>query len=68
MIGALFLLSDSVKTSSEIKLLSESEKLDYYISEAATVQTPFLMISFFIVILALIFFIYQVTYSNERTS
>ena len=55
VIGALFLLSDSVKTSSEIKLLSESEKLDYYISEAATVQTPFLMISFFIVILALIF-------------
>lgn len=55
VIGALFLLSDSVKTSSEIVLLSEVEKSNYYISEAATVQTPFLMISIFIVGLALVF-------------
>ncbi|MEN8703274.1 MAG: sugar MFS transporter [Polaribacter sp.] len=55
VIGALFLLSDSVKTSSEIALLSEVEKSNYYIAEAATVQTPFLMISLFIVGLALVF-------------
>jgi FHS family L-fucose permease-like MFS transporter len=55
VIGALFLLSDTVKTSSEIELLSAVEKSNYYISEAATVQTPFLMISLFIVILALVF-------------
>ena len=55
VIGALFLLSDSVKTSAEIELLSAVEKSNYYIAEAATVQTPFLMISLFIVILALVF-------------
>ena len=55
VIGALFLLSDSVKTSAEIELLSAVEKSNYYIAEAATVQTPFLMISLFIVVLALIF-------------
>lgn len=55
IIGALFLLSDSIKTSQEIELLTETEKSNYFIAEAATVQTPFLLISLFIVILALIF-------------
>lgn len=55
VVGALFLLSDSVKTSEQITFLSETEKSNYYIAEAATVQTPFLMISIFIVLLALIF-------------
>ncbi|WP_339662361.1 sugar MFS transporter [uncultured Polaribacter sp.] len=55
VIGALFLLSDSVKTSEEISLLSEIDKTNYYVSEAATVQTPFLFISISIVVLALIF-------------
>ncbi|PQJ78078.1 sugar MFS transporter [Polaribacter porphyrae] len=55
VVGALFLLSDSVKTSSEIELLSAVDKTNYYASEATTVQTPFLWISTSIVILALIF-------------
>ncbi len=55
VVGALFLLSDTVKSSTEIELLSETEKNNYYIAEAATVQTPFLFISIFIVILALVF-------------
>ncbi len=55
VIGALFLLSDSVKSSAEIEALSETEKANYYLAEAATVQTPFLMISLFIVLLALVF-------------
>jgi FHS family L-fucose permease-like MFS transporter len=55
VVGALFLLSDSVKTSEEISLLSEIEKLNYYESEASTVQTPFLLIAFSIAILAFIF-------------
>lgn len=55
VVGALFLLSDSVKSSEEISLLNEIEKLDYYIAEAATVQTPFLLIAFSIAILASIF-------------
>jgi FHS family L-fucose permease-like MFS transporter len=55
VVGALFLLSDSVKTSEQINVLSEIEKTDYYIAEAATVQTPFLLIALFIGVLALVF-------------
>lgn len=55
VVGALFLLSDSVKTSEEINLLSPTEKVNYYASEAATVQMPFLLIAAFIGILALVF-------------
>jgi len=55
VVGALFLLSDSVKTSEEINLLNSTDKASYYAAEAATVQTPFLFIAAFIGILALIF-------------
>ena len=55
VVGALFLLSDSVKSSEEIAVLSEVEKSEYYIAEAATVQTPFLLIAGFILVLALAF-------------
>ncbi|MFN0728998.1 sugar MFS transporter [Polaribacter gochangensis] len=55
VVGALFLLSDSVKSSDEIGLLTETQKNAYYISEAATVQTPFLLIAGFILLLAVIF-------------
>ena len=56
VVGALFLLSDSVKSSEEITALTETEKSDYFIAEAATVQTPFLLIAGFIMALALVFF------------
>ncbi|WP_299667707.1 sugar MFS transporter [uncultured Polaribacter sp.] len=55
VVGALFLLSDSVKTSDEIKLLSEIDKTNYYVAEATTVQTPFLLIAISIAILAVVF-------------
>ena len=55
VVGALFLLSDSVKTSQEIALLSPIEKTNYYVAEATTVQTPFVLIALSIAILALIF-------------
>ncbi len=55
VVGALFLLSDSVKSSEEIGLLNEVQKSEYYIAEAATVQTPFIVISAFILLLALVF-------------
>lgn len=55
IVGALFLLSDSVKSSFEIGLLTEVERKKYYISEAATVQTPFLLIALSIFLLAIIF-------------
>ncbi len=56
VVGALFLLSDSVKSSEEIALLSEAESEAYYLAEAATVQVPFLVIAGFIGVLALSFF------------
>ena len=56
VVGALYLLSDSVKTSGQIEALSEADKKAYYIAEAATVQTPFLLIAGFIALLALAFF------------
>lgn len=55
VVGALFLLSDSVKSSDEIGLLNEAQKSEYYLSEAATVQTPFLVIAGFILLLAVVF-------------
>ncbi|MFK8105057.1 MAG: sugar MFS transporter [Saprospiraceae bacterium] len=55
IIGALFLLSDSVKTTEEIEALSEAEKISYYTAEAATVQTPFIVIAGIILLLALTF-------------
>jgi FHS family L-fucose permease-like MFS transporter len=55
IIGAFFLLSNSVKSSTEIELLSETEKLNYYAEEASTVQIPFLAIALFIGFLALLF-------------
>ena len=56
VVGALYLLSDSVKNSQEIELLSEADKKAYYIAEASTVQTPFLLIAAFIALLAVAFF------------
>ena len=55
VVGALFLLSDSVKTSEQIAVLSESDKMNYLVAEAATVQVPFLLIALTIGFLALVF-------------
>ncbi len=55
LIGAMFLLSDTIKSSEEIAALSKAEKEAYYISEAGTVQTPFIAIAGFILILVVVF-------------
>jgi FHS family L-fucose permease-like MFS transporter len=67
VVGALYLLSDSVKTSAEIEALSVAEKSDYYLAEAATVQTPFLLISGFIALLALSFFFIKLPVIIEKS-
>jgi FHS family L-fucose permease-like MFS transporter len=54
-IGASFLLSDTIKSSTEISLLSELEKTTYYLAEAVAVQTPFVLLSISILTLALLF-------------
>lgn len=55
VIGAMFLLSDSIKSSEEISLLSENEQSSYLIAEAAAVQQPFLFLASAIALLALFF-------------
>ncbi len=54
-VGAKLILSDKVKSTEEIEVLKATAKEAYYASEAAAVQSPFLGIAGFIVILALVF-------------
>lgn len=55
VIGAMFLLSDSIKSSEEISLLSENEQSTYLLAEAAAVQKPFLFLASAIALLAIFF-------------
>ncbi|NND88134.1 MAG: sugar MFS transporter [Flavobacteriaceae bacterium] len=55
LIGASFLLSDTILTGEGIQLMSEADQTAYYIAEASAVQTPFLVLAGCIGILALIF-------------
>ncbi len=54
-VGALLILSDNIKTSEEIAQLSDIAKEAYYNAEASAVQTPFLGLAIFIVILTTVF-------------
>lgn len=67
VVGAMFLLSDSIKSSGEISLLSESEQTTYYLEEAAAVQTPFLVLAGAIGFLALIFLFIQLPKILEKS-
>ncbi len=58
-IGAMLILSDKVKSTEEIAALSPSAKETYLASEASAVQSPFLGIASFIVVLAVIFMFVQ---------
>lgn len=55
-VGALFILSDTIKTESEIASLTDTAKETYLVTEASAVQTPFLGLALFIVFIAGIFF------------
>lgn len=54
-IGALFILSDTIKTEDEIKALSSTAKETYLANEASAVQIPFLGLALFILFIAGIF-------------
>lgn len=56
IIGALFILSDKIKTTDEIAILTDSEKGFYLATEASAVQKPFVGLAIFIFIIAGIFF------------
>ncbi len=67
-IGALFILSDAVKTEDEIAALSETAKDSYLAAEAAAVQNPFLGLALFIVFIAGIFFFAKLPKLISETS
>jgi len=55
-VGALFILSSTVKSKEEIAQLSEVAKETYLASEAAAVQMPFIGLAIFIGLITVIFF------------
>lgn len=55
-IGALFILSDKIKTKEEIDALVGVAKESYLSAEASAVQTPFVGLAIFICLIAVYFF------------
>ena len=55
ILGASFILSDKVKSKDEIASLGQAAKDTYLSAEAAAVQSPFIIITLFIIALAVIF-------------
>lgn len=55
-VGALFILSDQIKTKDEISALSDTARETYFASEASAVQMPFLALAAFIGAIAVVFF------------
>ena len=53
--GALFLLSDTVLDTNSIEKLSEVARIDYYATEALSVQQPFIAIACILFALAAVF-------------
>ncbi|MHA7943821.1 sugar MFS transporter [Formosa sp. 3Alg 14/1] len=54
-VGALFILSDVVKTKTEIAQLEGAAKEAYLTAEASAVQTPFIGLAIFISLIAVVF-------------
>ena len=53
-LGAVFILSDHIKSSEEINLLDKTSREVYFSNEASAVQMPFLILAFALLLLALI--------------
>ncbi len=54
ILGAIFILSDNIKSSEEIKLLDEAAKNSYFTAEATAVQTPFFTLAIALILLAIV--------------
>ncbi|CAM1340829.1 sugar MFS transporter [Tenacibaculum amylolyticum] len=65
-IGAMFILSDTVKTKEEIAGLTAVQKEAYLASEASAVQSPFLGIAGFVIVLAIVFVFVQLPKLMEK--
>lgn len=55
LVGAAFILDQTVLTTAEINVLSEADRLSYYASEASAVQGPFIVLAVILVIMAIFF-------------
>jgi FHS family L-fucose permease-like MFS transporter len=55
ILGASFILSDKVKSKEEIASLGQAAKDTYLAAEAAAVQSPFIIITLFVIALAVLF-------------
>lgn len=53
IVGAIFILSDKIKSTDEIQALTESDKLSYFASEASAVKMPFIILACSLLMLAL---------------
>lgn len=67
-VGALFILSDTIKTEGEIAALSETAKESYLASEASAVQMPFIGLAMFIGLIAIIFLFAKLPKMMSETS
>ena len=53
-LGAIFILSDNIKSTKEIQNLTEESKIEYFIREANAVQNPFVVLAIALFALAII--------------
>lgn len=67
-VGALFILSDVIKTKAEIAALDNTAREAYLASEASAVQTPFLGLALFISLIAIIFLFAKLPKMISETS
>ena len=59
LVGAAFILGNTVLTSDQIGAMGEAERLTYFAAEAGTVQTPFIVLAVVLVVLAVGFSLFK---------
>ena len=59
IIGAIYILSDNIRSSEEIKALAEPDKLAYFSSEASAVKGPFIVLAGSLLLLAVLIAIFK---------
>lgn len=67
LIGGWFILSGTVKSADELQTLSAAEQLAYRVQEAQSVQGPYLVLTFVLVVLAAIVFLFRLPHLKEFT-
>ena len=58
-IGTYFILSGKTYSTSELQLMSQTDRLHYYLTEAASVKMPYLYLGCLFLVVGLAFFIFK---------